>query len=221
MKAACIPRAADHSPRRAAHPVSSSLMAAVACTCRSGLLGATLCLPLLGPFALAAAESTSGPARSELSASTPDLQLLEASGNPIALRKLLDGDGPVMVNFIFTSCAAICPLMTETFARVQKAIVPTHEPLRMVSISIDPEVDRPAVLQNYAANYHAGPQWHFVTGSSKDIDQVERAFGTWHQNKMDHAALVFLRASPSRPWVRMEGLVSADAILREYRSLPK
>ena len=108
--------------------------------------------------------------------------------------------------------------MTETFARAQKELDPAREHVRMVSISIDPETDRPAVLRNYALGYRAGSDWHFLTGARADIERVERAFGTWHANKMDHAALVFMRVGPDRPWTRIEGLMGAPTLLREIRA---
>ena len=52
----------------------------------------------------------------------PDVTLKDMDGRTIALRPLLEADQPMMLNFIYTSCSAICPLMSETFAQVQREL---------------------------------------------------------------------------------------------------
>jgi protein SCO1/2 len=89
----------------------------------------------------------------------------------------------------------------------------------MVSISIDPEYDTPARLQNYAKRYKAGPEWQFLTGDLDTIMAVQQAFDAYRGDKMSHEPLTFLRASPRGPWVRIEGFASASELVREYREL--
>ena len=128
-------------------------------------------------------------------------------------------DKPVILNFIFTSCGAICPVMSRIFSQVQAALGPERDKVRMVSISIDPEQDTPAVLKAYAGKYGAGPQWEMLTGSLNDSISVQRAFNVYRSDKMDHLPTTFLRAAPGQPWVRLDGFASAADILREYRQL--
>lgn len=157
-------------------------------------------------------------ARSERAYDVPDAALLDSDGNPVAARSALDSDQPVMLDFIYTTCSAVCPLLSETFAQVQRQLGPEAAKLRMVSISIDPEVDTPKVLKRYAQNYHPGAQWQFLTGKPADVSAVQRAFDAWKSNKMDHAPLVFLRASRRSPWVRYDGLVDPATLVREIRA---
>jgi protein SCO1 len=166
--------------------------------------------------AQAAAEATT---RTEHAYFTPDVTLTDSEGKTAALRPLLESDQPVMLNFIYTSCTAICPMLTETFAQAQRELGADAAGLRMVSISIDPEYDTPKALKAYAQTYHAGPQWRFLTGRSADVAEVQRAFDAYRANKMDHAALVFLRASKGKPWIRFEGLVSPGVLVREVRAM--
>ena len=56
----------------------------------------------------------------------------------------LDDGRPVVLNFIDTSCTTICPLSSQIFERFQDDLGPGHEPVHLVSISIDPEHNRPA-----------------------------------------------------------------------------
>jgi cytochrome oxidase Cu insertion factor (SCO1/SenC/PrrC family) len=80
----------------------------------------------------------------------PDVTLLDESGREVPLRALLKGAEPVALNFIFTTCTTICPVMTATFAQMRRELGADASRIRMVSISVDPEYDRPAVLKRYA-----------------------------------------------------------------------
>lgn len=148
----------------------------------------------------------------------PDVKLLDPNRGQVSLRRQLD-DKPVIMNFIFTSCGAICPVMSTTFSEVQKALGPERNAVRMVSISIDPEHDTPEALKIYAKRYGAGPQWQMLTGSLDNSIAVQRAFNVYRGDKMGHTPATFLRARAGQPWVRLDGFASADDILREYRKI--
>lgn len=91
-----------------------------------------------------------------------DFQLTERNGQSVGLTDLR---GKVWVaDFIFTSCAGPCPIMSRRMADLQQKWSKENG-LRLVSISVDPERDTPAVLQKYADQYGAHPKrWLFLTG---------------------------------------------------------
>jgi len=158
--------------------------------------------------------------RSSASYSIPDVKLVDMDGESVSLRDGLGGNEPVILNFIFTSCTAICPVMSATFQQVQEKLGDERSRVRMVSISIDPENDSPARLREYANLFQAGTQWRMLTGSVEDSIAVQRAFGAYRGGKMNHAPVTFLRpAGPDQPWVRLDGLASASDIIEEYRKL--
>ena len=85
-----------------------------------------------------------------------------------------------VVNFIFTTCGDVCPLVTAQLVRVQARLF--NEGLgarvRFVSITVDPAIDTPPTLQRYAAVYGANlATWHFLTGPASDIDRLTREVG--------------------------------------------
>lgn len=149
----------------------------------------------------------------------PDLTLVDMTGDRIRLLAEVEGDRPVMLNFIFTTCTTICPVLSATFSQVEQQLGPERDGVRMISITIDPEYDTPERLRAYAARYHAGPQWQFLTGDLEDIVAVQKALDAYRGSKMNHEPLTFLRASPEAPWVRLEGLASAADVVKEYRQL--
>ena len=68
-----------------------------------------------------------GLGRSQASYSIPDVTLVDQEGRPVALRDLLSTDKPILANFIFTTCTAICPAMSATFQQVQQGLAGDRE----------------------------------------------------------------------------------------------
>jgi protein SCO1/2 len=128
-------------------------------------------------------------------------------------------DKPVMVHFIFTTCTTICPVQAATFYQVQHHLGDEASDVQMVSISIDPEYDTPSRLQDYAKKFHAGSQWIFLTGTTDEMIRTQRAFHAYEGGKMNHKPLTLLRAAGSDEWVRLDGLINASDIMKEYRQL--
>ena len=50
---------------------------------------------------------------------TPDVTVVRDDGAKLSFIKELDDGRPVFMNFIFTSCSAICPMLSHVFAKLQ------------------------------------------------------------------------------------------------------
>jgi protein SCO1/2 len=149
----------------------------------------------------------------------PDVNLVNMNGETISLRKVLDLDQPVLLNFIFTSCTTICPVLTATMAQAEKQLL--NEPVipKIISVSIDPEYDTPERLHEYAKSYRAGPDWDFLTGDTKSVISVQRAFDSYRGGKTNHVPITLLRASVDEPWLRLDGFTTAADLVREFREI--
>ncbi len=79
-----------------------------------------------------------------------------------------------IVDFFFTSCPSICPVMSKEMERVNDHF--RDEPLvQILSISIDPTFDTPEILKKYAEEHHAIPgKWHFLSGTKEETFQLAR-----------------------------------------------
>jgi len=97
----------------------------------------------------------------------PDFSLTERSGRRVTPADLR---GKVWIaNFIYTQCTETCPLQSARMAQLQAEFA-DEEDLRLVSITVDPERDTPAVLSRYAERYAADPvRWLFLTGDKRAI----------------------------------------------------
>ncbi|MEK6155161.1 SCO family protein [Flavobacteriaceae bacterium 3-367] len=86
-----------------------------------------------------------------------------------------DYEGKIYVtDFFFTRCPSICPIMTSNMAKLQERFMDV-EAVRLLSISVTPEMDSVPVLQNYAERHGAvASKWNIATGDKKHIYTLAR-----------------------------------------------
>jgi protein SCO1 len=140
------------------------------------------------------------------------IDLVDESGRPTTLREAVGTDKPVLVNFIFTSCTTICPVMSAGMSQFLTNLGADRDRVRVVTISIDPETDTADVLRAYAARYHAPASWRFLTGTPAAVDAAQRAFGAYRGGKNNHVAATFVRSAPDGPWIELAGFSSAEML---------
>ena len=148
----------------------------------------------------------------------PNVTLVRDDGRKVELPAELDDGRPVVLNFIYTSCTTICPMSSQTFELFQERLGGAHEPVHLVSISIDPEQDTPARLRAYAAQFRAQRGWDHYSGSLAAILTVQKAFNAYFGDKMSHTPLTLVRAAPGKPWVRFDGFARVDDLLAERKA---
>jgi protein SCO1/2 len=115
---------------------------------------------LLAGVALAVAACAKAPPPGR---ALPDFALTAvttAGASPLNLRGLA---GRVWIaDFVYTTCAGPCPLLTANMAGLQKKLPPS---VGLLSFTVDPDEDTPEVLVAYAGRFGADPKrWLFVTG---------------------------------------------------------
>ena len=155
-------------------------------------------------------ESTNG---SFSSAKIPDAQVLDQHGKQLNFYSDLIKGKTVAINFVFTTCTAICPSLTATFRRVQQNAAERGVDVQLISVSVDPTTDTPERLQDYAAKFKAGPGWTFVTGDKARIDSVLSGLGAAVSNKNDHTPMILIGNDASDYWTRAYGLTSPTKIV--------
>jgi protein SCO1/2 len=108
----------------------------------------------------------------------PNVVLTDHNGRQLRFYDDLIRGKIVSINFIFTSCADICPLDTAQLRRVQQILGDrVGRDVHMYSISVDPARDTPASLRRFMRSYDIGPGWTFLTGSREDVDLLQRRLG--------------------------------------------
>ena len=77
-----------------------------------------------------------------------------------------------VVEFFFTSCTTICPIMNRNMRKIQDEFYGNPN-VGIASFSIDPNFDTPDVLKKYANEYEiVNPFWHLLTGEKERIHEL-------------------------------------------------
>ncbi len=101
----------------------------------------------------------------------PPFQLTNQAGQPFGTAQLA---GKIWIaDFIYTSCPGPCPMISTRMSELQKPLAGSD--VHLVSFTVDPERDTPAVLRGYADKLNANPQcWDFLTGPKPAIYDLMR-----------------------------------------------
>src|SRR5262249_56966991 len=96
----------------------------------------------------------------------PTFQLTNQNGQPFGAAQL---SGKIWIaDFIYTTCPGPCPMISSRMSELQKPLGKTD--VHLVSFSVDPEKDTPAVLRGYAEKLQAEPgRGVFLTGPKPEI----------------------------------------------------
>ncbi len=121
----------------------------------------------------------------------PDFTLVNQNGQTIQFHEFRGK--PLLLTFIYTRCPFpdYCPRMSTNFAQVMLQLQKDPKAFgqaQLLSISIDPEHDKPAVLRSYGERYvgRVDPRfahWEFVSGSTEQVRKVADFFGLAYNQK--------------------------------------
>src|SRR6476620_9460794 len=156
--------------------------------------------------------------RSMIQVRIPPTILVRDDGEKVDIGAELERAGPTYLNFIFTSCGSVCPVLSQTLSVLRDRLGSDRGNVRMISLSIDPEYDTPRRLTAYRQQFGADLGWRCYTGSLEGSATVQKAFGVLSRDKMNHPVATFYRAAPDQSWIRIDGFASPEQLESEYRS---
>ena len=121
------------------------------------------------------------PTSSDVSSSSshfPNVELITHEGKKVRFYDDLIKGKVVAIELMYTTCKYNCPLETARLVQLQKLLGDRMgKDVFFYSITIEPEIDTPAVLKAYAEKYHIGPGWTFLTGKEADIKLISKKLG--------------------------------------------
>jgi protein SCO1 len=156
-----------------------------------------------------------GPAQANQQPATmPDVPVLDQNGKRLRFYSDLVRGRTVAINFIYTSCTTLCPMLTANFRQVQEDLgARIGRDVELISITVDPVTDIPAKLRAFAAQFDAGPGWAFVTGAKPNIDRLLERLGQLPGKPDEHTPLVMIRNDRIGGWTHVDG--NDPAAIRE------
>ncbi|MDQ6765650.1 MAG: SCO family protein [Verrucomicrobiota bacterium] len=101
----------------------------------------------------------------------PPFELINQHGQPFGSAEL---QGKIWIaDFVFTSCKGPCPIISSRMSELQRPLEKSD--VHLVSFTVDPQTDTPAVLLDYSERLHARPgRWDFLTGPAETIYRLTR-----------------------------------------------
>ena len=104
------------------------------------------------------------------------LQLIDQNGHAFTLASLQGK--PLIVTFVAAHCTDACPLINAQFQQADQLFAQRHLAVRLLTVTLDPEHDPPAVMRDLARRFNANPKrWMFASGSVKNVHAVMNVFG--------------------------------------------
>ena len=101
-----------------------------------------------------------------------DFALINQEGDTVTQNTFKDHI--YVADFFFTTCATICPIMTEHMGQIQYRLKDDPSVL-LISHTVTPETDTVSQLKQYALKKGVIPgKWHLVTGDKKEIYDLAR-----------------------------------------------
>jgi protein SCO1/2 len=132
----------------------------------------------------------------------------------------------VVINFMYTGCGEICPGMTANLLEVQRLLGERiGRDIFMYSITLQPELDTPAILKGYAETFGVQPGWAFLTGERADIETLRRKLGFVDPDPLidgdieQHIGLVKFGMEKLDRWAGVPALAAPSQIVRSILSL--
>lgn len=154
-------------------------------------------------------------------AALPSLVGQLEDGRRVDLRELTAGKACAL-QFVFTSCVTVCPLLGALFKAVQGSLdEATRERCLLLSVSVDPENDTPSKLRRFLERHQAGPGWHTLLLGRADLTRLLAALGEDASSPALHSpqTIVFGRGGDER--VRLRELAAAPAIVEALEAALK
>jgi protein SCO1/2 len=116
--------------------------------------------------------SAAGSALPIITPALPPFTLTNQLGKPVTPMDL--SNHITVVDIVFTRCAGPCPQMTRRMSELQKEI-PANLPVKLITVTTDPQFDTPDVMKRYAQRFNADPsRWWLLTGDKSEIARLAR-----------------------------------------------
>jgi len=149
-----------------------------------------------------------------------DRLLVNQDGEDVQFATDVIGDNIVVMDFVYTTCTTICPVLSALFTQVQTKLGDSvGDEVRLVSVSVDPIRDTPQRLKAYSEKHRAGEGWSWITGPKPAVDDVLTGLGAYTTNFEDHPTMVLVGDGRTGEWKRLFGFPNPDRIVQIVNDL--
>lgn len=144
-----------------------------------------------------------------------DVALVNQHGETLRFYSDLIKGKVVVINVFFTSCHGACPPMILSMQKIQDQLGDRlGKEAHLISITVDPAIDTPAQLKEYAQKFKARPGWHFITGRKEDVEFALAKLGQSVKEREDHTNIFIIGNENTGLWKKAFGLAKPEELLK-------
>jgi protein SCO1 len=149
-----------------------------------------------------------------------DTPLINQNGEKMRFYSDLLQGKVVIINSFFATCQGVCLPLNRNLEKVQKALGDRlGKDVYIISISVDPLVDTPPRLKEYAKKLNARAGWFFLTGEKQNVDVVLHKVGHFVADKQDHLNIFIIGNERTGLWKKAFGLAPSDQLVKVVESV--
>ncbi|MGJ8677372.1 MAG: SCO family protein [Akkermansiaceae bacterium] len=150
----------------------------------------------------------------------PNQEVLNMEGETIKFYDDLVKNKVVAINFVFSSCPSICPVMQVKFSQIQKDLIAAGtKDVQFISVSIDPVTDTPERLKAWSKDFGANDQWEYITGEKDTIDHILKKLEVFTADINDHPSFILIGNDKKGVWKRVNSLAPVKILTEEILQL--
>ena len=149
-----------------------------------------------------------------------DVVLINQNGDRMRFYSDLLKGKVVIINSFFATCQGVCLPMNRNLEKVQEALGDrVGKDVHIISISVDPIVDTPASLKEYAKRLHARPGWYFLTGDKQNVDFALNKIGHFVSDKQDHLNILIVGNERTGLWKKALAIAPTGELVKIIESV--
>jgi protein SCO1/2 len=149
----------------------------------------------------------------------PNIPLVTHEGKRVLFYDDLVKNKKVSMNFFYSNCNEVCPLVMANLAKVQ-SLLGNHvdRSFQMYSFTLKPDEDTVEVIRNHRRSLGAKPGWTFLTGKPQDMETLRAAIGFKYpdpaidKDKTQHIGNIRYGNEPLMLWSACPGMAHAEWI---------
>jgi len=149
-----------------------------------------------------------------------NVELTNQDGQKMRLYNDIIKGRVVVINSFFSTCQGACLPLIRNMRQLQDILGDkVGKEVYLVSISVDPTMDTPERLKQFATKIGSKPGWFFLSGDKTNVDAALKKLGQYVEDKQDHATIFIIGNDRTGLWKKAYGLAKPDELVKIVESV--
>lgn len=149
-----------------------------------------------------------------------DLKLVTHEGREVRFYSDLLKDKVVLIHFFYVNCKTTAARQSKVLSDLQPLLGERlGKDIFLVSITVDPSVDTPEKVRDYARAFAPRQGWTFLAGKKENVDWINYRLGNYTPNPESHAAFFLLGNLRTGHWLKNQPETKAKALADQLITL--